>query len=146
MARTKVTKDEYKKRIMLVSRKIVEGENTTELAENISIQFSVTIRQAWNYIRDAKEQLVAISVDSKEALFAEHIAVRRSLRKRAAKAGDLRTELAVVQDEAKLFDLYSPERFAIEDWRREVAEKGIDAGELFEELVNRLSGVVNEND
>lgn len=79
MARKKVTKDEYKKRIMLVSRKIVEGENTTELAENISIQFSVTVRQAWNYIRDAKEQLVAISVDSKEALFAEHIAVRRGL-------------------------------------------------------------------
>lgn len=42
-----------------------------------------------------------------------------------------------IEQRCKIFGLYEPERFAI-DWRQEAKESGIDAGALFERMVNEM--------
>ena len=51
-----------------------------------------------------------------------------------------------IAQRCKLFGLYEPERFAIVDWRKEAGEKGINAGEIFEEIVNEYVSVLATGD
>jgi hypothetical protein len=62
----------------------------------------------WRYIGMADEQLKVYSLSSRKKLLRRHLGQRRNLYAKAVSAGDYRTALAAVQDEAKLLGLYPP--------------------------------------
>jgi hypothetical protein len=63
-------------------------------------------RQIRRYMRAADAQLAAISRTCRDRNLRWADAVRKNLYRRALAAGDLRTALAVLQDLARLHDLY----------------------------------------
>jgi hypothetical protein len=68
--------------------------------------WQVAERQLWNYIA-AADRLVKERFDARaDHLLARHLLQRRQLYAHAMGAGDFRTALSVLQDEAKLEDLY----------------------------------------
>lgn len=85
-------------------------EDTPRLVQDIAGKFGVNTRQAYNYIAKAKKQIEDVGAIDRAYRTAEHIALRRDIRRRARDDGDLRMELAAAQDEAKLLGLYPAER------------------------------------
>jgi hypothetical protein len=61
--------------------------------------------QIRRYLQRADEMIYATHERSRKRLFRRHLAQRRHLYARAVTTGDLRTALAVLQDEAKLTGL-----------------------------------------
>ena len=49
-----------------------------------------------------------------------------------------------IEQRCKIFGLYEPEKFAVVDWRKEAKGEGVDAGELFESLVNQFAEAISE--
>lgn len=82
--------------------------------------------QVRRYILKADEIIAASAEKDRAKLIGRHLAQRRRLYARAVQAGDLRTALAVLRDEAQLLALYpNPEdeaRKAIEAMRSELNE------------------------
>jgi hypothetical protein len=65
-------------------------------------------RQLYRYI-DRSDELLARTLETdRQKLLNRHHATRRALLARALQVGDIRTALAVAQDEAKLLGLYPP--------------------------------------
>ncbi len=74
--------------------------------------WGVSDSQLWRYVR-AADKLMKDRLDAKaEHLLARHLLQRRQLYAHAMGAGDYRTALAVLQDEAKLEGLYPPTKVA----------------------------------
>ena len=88
-------------------------EDTPRLVQEIANQFGVNTRQAYNYVAKAKEQIKDVGAIDRAYRLAEHIAVRRDIRRRARNDGDLRMELAASQDEAKLLGLYPADKHEV---------------------------------
>ena len=134
--RPKATKGEKEARTDLARLLLLKGGEPTKIARDISASFKITVRQAWNYIAMARAQIEGILEIDRMYAFAEHVSHRRDMRRRAQDAGDLRMELAVAQDEAKLLQLYPASQIEIKDWRDEARESGVEnVEELFEQLV-----------
>ena len=78
------------------------------------------------------------------ATYDEHISEMRSqireVRREAWRQGDLELVLRCCAQEAKLLGLDKPDRLIV-DWRREAMEAGIDAGNLFENLVREFAAI-----
>jgi len=106
----KATQVEIDKRIEATKALLIEGYDSDFICQDLSGRYGVSLRQAERYLAAARDRLKTYVAADRAALFAEHIAHRRDMRRRAAKKGDLRTELAVAQDEAKLLDLYPADR------------------------------------
>src|SRR5262245_7781952 len=68
--------------------------------------WGVSQRQLWNYIAKSDELLEQREEPNRTRLYRRHLAQRRLLFARAVEANDLRTALAIVQDEARLQGLY----------------------------------------
>ena len=88
-------------------------EDTPRLVQEIANQFGVNTRQAYNFVAKAKEQIKDVGAIDRAYRLAEHIAVRRDIRRRARNDGDLRMELAASQDEAKLLGLYPADKHEV---------------------------------
>lgn len=88
-------------------------EDTPSLVQGIADRFGVNTRQAYNYVAKAKKQIGEVGAIDRAYRMAEHIAVRRDIRRRARDDGDLRMELAAAQDEAKLLGLYPADRHEV---------------------------------
>jgi hypothetical protein len=71
-------------------------------------------------------------------MLAEHMSVRRDIRRRAREAGDLRAEIAAAQDECKLFGLYPSEKVEIFDWRKDAQAAGLDPDALVKEFFSKV--------
>jgi hypothetical protein len=67
-------------------------------------------RQTDEYIAEATALIKAEAAKTREEAFAEHIAFRQQVRKRAMSDEDWRAALAAAADEAKLRDLYPVEQ------------------------------------
>lgn len=93
-------------RLEAVRGMLLEGKDSTDIVRDISMSFRISERQAWNYVGEAQEQIRAVVEVDRAYRLAEHIAVRRDIRQRARRAGDLRGELEAAKDEARLFGLY----------------------------------------
>jgi len=89
-------------------------EDTPSLVQGIAERFGVNTRQAYNYVAKAKKQIENVGAIDRAYRLAEHIAVRRDIRRRARDAEDLRMELAAAQDEAKLLGLYPADKHSME--------------------------------
>jgi hypothetical protein len=78
-------------------------------------KWAVSERQLWNYIRTADRLLKERFDAHAEHLLNRHILQRRTLYAHAMGAGDFRTALAVLQDEAKLEGLYPATKTELTD-------------------------------
>jgi hypothetical protein len=113
----KADKLEHGKRVETVRQLILSGTEATRIVQTVAEQWGLKDRQGWNYIKHARALIQDATLPTRAYLLAEHVAARRSLRERARKKGDLRAELLALQDEAKLFGLYAPERIEVDDVR-----------------------------
>jgi len=67
-------------------------------------------RQLRNYIRKADAVTIASVKEKRSKVIRRHLARREHMYGKAMNAGDIRTALAVAQDDAKLRNLYPPKR------------------------------------
>jgi hypothetical protein len=111
----KSTRAEVLKRVEEVFKLRLGGAEFVDVLQYASApeqNWQVSPRQIWNYIA-AADRLVQERFDAKaEHLLARHMLQRRQLYAHAMGAGDFRTALAVLQDEAKLECLYPPTKIA----------------------------------
>jgi hypothetical protein len=113
MAGKKATNEEVKLRVLKVRALVLQKKPREEICLYGAKEWGVKERQVDNYIAKAKKQLIKDIEDSKEVLYAEHLAARWELRERARQAGDMRLELDVLKDEAKLIGLYAASQLDI---------------------------------
>jgi hypothetical protein len=109
----KSTKAEVLKRVEEVFKLRLGGAEFADIVQYAAAperNWGVAERQLWNYIR-AADRLVRERFDARAGhLLARHLLQRRTLYAHALGAGDFRTALAVLQDEAKLEGLYPATR------------------------------------
>lgn len=136
----KATRLETDTRVETVRQFILRGDETSDIVRAATETWGIKDRQAWYYIGKAREKIQELSELARPYLLAEHIAVRRDIRMRAQKAGDLRAELAAAQDEAKLFGLYPAEEHNVNlDWQGAFRAKGIDPNEVKEQVIDAVT-------
>jgi hypothetical protein len=83
------------------------GALPTDIRQHADEQkWGVSERQLQRYIAAADERVAASVEKNRDRLMAHHFAARRALYARAMAVSDYRTALAVLDSEAKLFDLY----------------------------------------
>ena len=122
----KSTALETERRIEAARLEILEAEDPEWIVPNLALKFGVKERMARNYVRAARKRIAAAAQFAAVDMLAEHIAVRRMLRKRSLEAGDTKTALASAIDEAKLFNLYPATKHEVMlDWREEAKKHGI---------------------
>jgi hypothetical protein len=68
--------------------------------------------QLWRYMARADKLIAESCRASRKKLIRRHLAQRRNLYAKAVSAGDYRTALAVIRDEAELEALYPPKKIA----------------------------------
>jgi hypothetical protein len=111
----KATKAVVKQRVEEVFRLRLGGAGFADILQHASAPeqaWGVSERHLWNYIA-AADKLMAERFDAKAPhLLARHLLQRCELYAQARAAGDWRTALAVLQDEAKLEGLYPPQKIA----------------------------------
>jgi hypothetical protein len=111
----KATKVEVTKRIEEVFKLRLGGAEFADIVQFAAApeqQWNVHERQIWNYIA-AADKLIKERFDARaEHLLNRHLLQRRTLYAHAMGAGDFRTALAVLQDEAKLEGLYPATKIA----------------------------------
>jgi hypothetical protein len=101
---SKVTVDSREREVL---RMLLDGAEFAEIRQFASDSgWNVTDRQLWRYQRAAYRKVVKITERDRVGLLGRHLMQRRSLYARALKANDIRTALAVLQDEAELQGLY----------------------------------------
>jgi hypothetical protein len=97
------------RRVEEIYRLILDGWTTAQILQKTS-DWGLTGRQRESYIAAARKRIRAIAEVEQADLLAEHIAIRRDLRRKAEQAGDRRLALAVAKDEAELLGLYPAKR------------------------------------
>ncbi len=146
----KSTKAEVMKRVEEVFKLRLGGAEFSDIVQYASApeqNWNVSERQLWNYIA-AADRLVKERFDAKaEHLLNRHVLQRRTLYAHAMGAGDFRTALAVLQDEAKLEGLYpatkteltgkggGPVRFSLEE--AVAADRELEEGRVRERRYRR---------
>jgi hypothetical protein len=134
----KSTRLETVTRVETVRQLIISGVEASAIVRTVAEKWTVKDRQAWNYVIKARAEIAIITQQARPYLLAEHIAVRRDIRRRAREAHDLRAEIAAAQDEAKLFGLYPSEKVEIFDWRKDAQAAGVDPDSLVAELFSKV--------
>ncbi len=111
----KSTKAEVRRRVEEVFKLRLGGANFADVVQYASAPeqaWGVGERQIWNYI-EAADKLISERFDAKAPyLLNRHLLQRNQVFAHAMGAGDYRTALAVLQDEAKLEGLYPPSKIA----------------------------------
>jgi hypothetical protein len=114
----KSTKAEVRKRVEEVFKLRLGGAEFADIREYARAPeqaWGVSDGQLWRYIA-AADKLVKERFDAKaEHLLARHLLQRRTLYAHCVGAGDFRTALAVLKDEAELEGLYPPQKIAPTD-------------------------------
>jgi hypothetical protein len=109
------TRAEFESRVNAVLKLRLGGAEFHDLREYAVASeqnWNVSDTQLWRYVA-AADRLCKRLFDAKaDYLLARHLLQRRTLYAHAMNAGDYRTALAVLQDEAKLEGLYPPTKIA----------------------------------
>lgn len=114
------TKDELAERVEIVLRMLLRGYRSPKIVQTVSKQWNVSGRQAYAYIRKAREELEKSRAARMPYIIAEHLEVRRDLRREAYERSDFDLALRSIQDEAKLLGLY-PHKEAVTDLDQAIA-------------------------
>jgi len=106
----KADKATVAKRVDEVLRLIVAGASLYPDIVHYASEngWNVGERQLRNYLAQARQRIVAALDEDRPHLLNRHLAQRHDLYARSVSNGDLRTALAVLQDEAELLSLYPP--------------------------------------
>lgn len=110
---TKSNKTITRQRVQEVLKLTLAGAEFPEITQFAAQQgWNVGERQLRRYVEAAYREVAQLSERDAEQLLGRHLMQRRSLFGRAVKAGDLRAALSILQDEAKLQNLYPPTKIA----------------------------------
>jgi len=110
MAKGRISQLECERRTAQVVTLVLSGLRPSEIYRITMSEWGASRRTIARYLNRAQADLQPLLEEQKGARVAEHIAHRRDLRRRARTAGDLRIELEVAKDEARLLQLYPAER------------------------------------
>jgi hypothetical protein len=134
----KSTALESERRIEVARLEILEAEDPSWIVPNLAVKFGVSERMARNYVRAARKRITDAARFVAGDMLAEHISVRRIIRKRSMEVGDHKTALASAIDEAKLFNLYPASRHEVMlDWRDEARKHGIqDPDRILQQVID----------
>jgi hypothetical protein len=112
------TDAEFRRRVLAVFGLRIGGAEFEDLRQYASApeqSWGVSDRQLWRYIR-AADAICKEHFDAQaDHLLARHLLQRRQLFAHCMSAGDFRTALAVLKDEAELERLYPPKKVAPTD-------------------------------
>lgn len=101
----RVTKHELRRRIEYVRVNLLAGKTRNFIVTKIMKNWAIKPVMAYGYVKKAEREIQSIVKPNQQAWLAEHICVRRDIRRRANKKGDLRMELAAAESEAVLLGL-----------------------------------------
>jgi hypothetical protein len=104
--RNRATGIEFRRRIEQVRVKLLTGTSRRLVAKLIGEEWALKPSQCWNYVKKAEREIQEVADRNAAAWLAEHICIRRDLRRQAHDQNDLRTALAAADSEAKLLGLY----------------------------------------
>lgn len=99
---------DLRKRIEEVKNWLLAGIPRSEIISAIEVAYKIANSRAYAYVKRAETEIWKIAELNREQWLAEHIAIRRRLRRRANESGDIEFELRCAEDEAKLLGLYAP--------------------------------------
>ncbi len=136
----KATQAEKQRRITETYALVLSGLRRAQILQIVSERFDISERMAEHYLAAAQAEIREMAMHHRDAMFAEHISHRRDMRFRARRDGNLRIELDAARDEAELLKLYPAKEVDIHDWRKEAEREGVNADELFEQLVAAAMG------
>lgn len=140
----RATRTERDNRLSHICALILLGWRSTHITRFASAEWSLSIRQCELYVSEARRQMEHELKSLHEWTLAEHVALRRDMRRRAAKSGDLRMELEAARDEAKLLGLYPATQVGISlAWEERAKQLGYDPSEierLANESATRIAG------
>ena len=140
----RATRTERDNRLSQICALILLGWRSTQITRYASAEWSLTVRQCEWYVSEARRQMEREFSALHEWTLAEHVALRRDMRRRAAKSGDLRMELEAARDEAKLLGLYPATQVGISlAWEERAKQLGYDPSEierLANESATRIAG------
>ena len=119
----KATKVDKAARVDTVRTLLLSGRTTREVEASIAKRFHISERMARNYIAEARQQIEEIMAVDRAYQIAEHVSIRRDIRRRCQNGRDMRVELEAAKDEAKLLGLYPAEKH---DVRVEDVDAAID--------------------
>jgi hypothetical protein len=102
-------------RVDAILRLLIAGAQRHDLLQFASApeqNWGLTARQVDTYIGKARKQLEKLAAARRSKALTRHLVQRGDLYARALAAGEIRTALAVAQDEAELLSLYPPPKKA----------------------------------
>ncbi|HEX3150148.1 MAG TPA: hypothetical protein VHR66_18870 [Gemmataceae bacterium] len=103
--RKRSTDKELIERTEIVRRKLLTGETRKAVRLMITEEWGLKPTQSYWYLKQAEKEIQEAAARSRDEWLAEHIAIRRDIRRRANDQSDPRTELAAAESEAKLLGL-----------------------------------------
>jgi len=103
----------YEERVNTVLSLIYRGWQTQKIVPNISKLWSITDKQARNYVYTARARIEAMYKRAQQHGFEEMIARHNDLRDKGYQDKDHRLVLEVDKEDAKLLGLYAPERHEV---------------------------------
>lgn len=104
----RVRNHDMRKRIDEIKNWILAGVPRIEILCSIEVAYKIASSRAYAYVQKAEKEIHEIANLNREQWLAEHIAIRRGLRRRANESGDIKFELECAVDEAKILGLYAP--------------------------------------
>ena len=105
---------EQERRIQSVYERLLHGARRFEILQFVAKTWGGSARTADDLIAAANALIKHQAAQTRDENFAEQVALRRSLRSKAAESNDYRLMLDIARDEAKLLDLYPAEKQKIE--------------------------------
>lgn len=106
----KATNAQMARRLLTVYSMLLRGASRPEIIAFAQEKWQVGEDSADSYIARARDELQKAFAAERDQEYRRHVLMRRDLLRRAQDAGDLRLELDVLKDDAKLLDLYPAER------------------------------------
>jgi hypothetical protein len=101
----RVRGEELRRRIEQVRTQLLSGKSRRWVAKLVAQEWGLKPSQCWAYVRKAEAEIREIVERNADHWLAEHVAIRRDIRRRANDQTDLRMELAAAETEARLLGL-----------------------------------------
>lgn len=128
---------------------VLRGVPRHSIVQNLAKNFGLKVRQCDNYLARARQQLSEAAAEAAPFAFGEAVGSLNMLLSKAVKNGDISNAVKIIQEKAKLYDLYPAQRHE-HSWKRELVglvNSGIAtvdevAAEFGDELAAELFGHV----
>jgi GNAT superfamily N-acetyltransferase len=106
-------KAQVMERVEIVRDMLLRGHRASAVVKFLTTKQGLGERQAWEYVKKAHQAMESAFQEANRTAMAEHLDVRRDLRKQGYAEHDYRLVLEVMRDEAKLLGLYPKVRIGV---------------------------------